>query len=223
MNTQQEPTIVQNEQSNEEKDNSKLEEKQLKPVERRKSKVFEVAEKFNAANEKPTKMGPPKKIILPGSNVEGARKEFERRSSVTSGSSSPPKKSSTVTPTSPDEPFPLASTVALNKLVESAFRDEPGFEMNSPPQAEVEEMKLAAKVSVFVQGDCNASCTLSLSAFGEILERELLETRPCKCDFLLSCCELSIHPGMRIGKNYQKSEATVRRETKPFESDITDC
>ncbi len=34
-------------------------------------------------------------------------------------------------------------------------------------------------------------CTLSPSAFGEILERELLEARLCKCDFLHSCRELS--------------------------------
>ncbi len=36
-------------------------------------------------------------------------------------------------------------------------------------------------------------CTLSLSVVGEILEQELHEMRPCECDFLHSCRELSIH------------------------------
>ncbi len=37
-----------------------------------------------------------------------------------------------------------------------------------------------------------AGCTLSPSAFGESLERELPETRLGACDFLHSCQELSI-------------------------------
>ncbi len=36
-------------------------------------------------------------------------------------------------------------------------------------------------------------CTLSPSSFSEILRRELHETRLSECDFLHSCCELSIH------------------------------
>lgn len=125
-----------------------------KPVERRRSKVFEVAEKFNTANEKPVaKVPPPKKIILPGISVDGARKEYERRSSL-AGSNSPPKKNSIGDASLPDdEPFPLASTVALNKLVESAFRDEPIFD-KSATSAEAESpgegdlMKITPKVGV---------------------------------------------------------------------------
>lgn len=96
--------------------------------------MFEVAEKFNAANEKPTTTKktspPPKKIILPGINVDGARKEFERRSSLVAGSgggsgTTQPKRQPSLSQSTPtDESFPLASTVALNKLVESAFKDE---------------------------------------------------------------------------------------------------
>lgn len=100
-----------------------------KPVERRRSKVFEAAEKFSAANEKSVgKVPPPKKIILPGISIDGAKKEFERRTSLVGSneSNSPPNKNC-ISDTNPpeDELFPLASTVALNKLVESAFRDEP--------------------------------------------------------------------------------------------------
>ncbi len=40
---------------------------------------------------------------------------------------------------------------------------------------------------------CYASCTLSPSAFGEILEWELHEMRLCEHDSLHSYCELSIH------------------------------
>ncbi len=47
-------------------------------------------------------------------------------------------------------------------------------------------------------------CTLSSSAFGEILEWELLKTRLCECNFVHSCCELSIHPGMQIEKKLSK-------------------
>lgn len=102
-----------------------------KPVERRRSKIFEVAEKFNTTNEKPTpKVPPPKKIVLPGINVDDARKEFEKRTTSVSESNSSPKKNST--PDSnvsmDEEQYPLASTVALNKLVESAFRDELPFD-----------------------------------------------------------------------------------------------
>lgn len=105
----------------------KSEEPKPATTERRRSKVFDVAEKFNADSKNSFVKSPSKKIILPGINVDGARKEFERRSSL-AGSSSPPKKPSSASPSPPDDAFPLASTVALNKLVESAFKDEPPFE-----------------------------------------------------------------------------------------------
>lgn len=122
-----------------------------KPVERRRSsKVYEVAEKFQPPNEKPMpKVPPPKKVILQGINVDDARKEFEKRTaSVASGSSSPPKKNSTPDSnvTADDIPFPLASTVALNKLVESAFRDESPFDTKANEEESAD--KVAPKVSV---------------------------------------------------------------------------
>lgn len=61
-----------------------------KPVERRRSKIFETAEKFNQMascieNEKP------KKIFIPGVNVGGAKRVFERKASLTSSTVSPVK------------------------------------------------------------------------------------------------------------------------------------
>lgn len=103
-----------------------------------------MAEKFNGAGAQPNKKSPSKKIILPGINVDGARKEFERRSSLVGGSASP-KKPSSASPSPPDDAFPLASTVALNKLVESAFKDEQPFDSTPVPETPKEEMGDRAK------------------------------------------------------------------------------
>lgn len=64
-----------------------------KPVERRRSRIFEAAEKFQnmmSPNESKTSISEkPKKIIIPGVSVDGFKKEFERKASLTS--TSPPK------------------------------------------------------------------------------------------------------------------------------------
>nr|CAI5852837.1 unnamed protein product [Callosobruchus analis] len=66
-----------------------------KPVERRKSRIFEAAEKFQSmlspTESKPmlTEKEKPKKVIIPGVSVDGFKKEFERKASITSAS--PPK------------------------------------------------------------------------------------------------------------------------------------
>ncbi|XP_025075803.1 uncharacterized protein LOC105433843 isoform X2 [Pogonomyrmex barbatus] len=64
-----------------------------KSVERRRSKIFETAEKFNqlsstVENEKP------KKIFIPGVNVGGAKRAFERKASLSSITTPSPTKSS---------------------------------------------------------------------------------------------------------------------------------
>ncbi len=59
-----------------------------------------------------------------------------------------------------------------------------------------------------------AGCTLSPSAFREILEWELLKTRLRECDFLHSCCELSIHLGMPIEKETIKNQRRQPGETR---------
>lgn len=98
-----------------------------KPIERRRSKIFETAEKFNNIAAKEPVKTPIKKVILPGVKVSDAKKAYERRSSLVNSSTilraSSSRKSisgeSSVSPQEPDTNFMLASSVALNKLVES--------------------------------------------------------------------------------------------------------
>lgn len=80
-------------QENEKNQEEKVEEAPPKQVERRRSRIFEQAEKFQnmiSNNEtKPTNLEKPKKIVIPGVSVGGYKKEFERKASLTS--TSPPK------------------------------------------------------------------------------------------------------------------------------------
>lgn len=69
----------------------KLEEEEapIKPVERRKSRIFEAAEKFQnmispTESNKSVPVEKPKKILIPGVSVDGFKKEFERKASLTS-------------------------------------------------------------------------------------------------------------------------------------------
>ena len=64
-----------------------------KTFERRRSKIFETAEKFNqmASNVENEK---PKKIFIPGVNVDGAKRVFERKASLSSIVTPPPAKPS---------------------------------------------------------------------------------------------------------------------------------
>ncbi|XP_074111330.1 nuak family kinase 1 isoform X2 [Cotesia typhae] len=64
-----------------------------KPTERRRSKIFETAEKFNQllSGSEPEK---PKKIFIPGVNVGGAKRAFERKASLSSVTVPQPVKSS---------------------------------------------------------------------------------------------------------------------------------
>lgn len=70
----------------------KPEEPENKPLERRRSRIYEQAEKLQnlmANDSKSNVMDKPKKVILPGVSVDGYKKQFERKASLTS--SSPPK------------------------------------------------------------------------------------------------------------------------------------
>lgn len=60
-----------------------------KPVERRRSKIFETAEKFNQLASTPENEKP-KKIFIPGVNVGGAKRAFERKASLSSVTTPPP-------------------------------------------------------------------------------------------------------------------------------------
>lgn len=61
-----------------------------KPVERRKSRIFEAAEKFQnlmtPVDNKLMLKEKPKKVIIPGVSVDGFKKEFERKASLTQAS-----------------------------------------------------------------------------------------------------------------------------------------
>lgn len=112
-------------------DNINDEGKPAKPVERRKSKIFETAEKFNKITTDVQVKPQPKKVVLPGVKVSDAKKAYERRSSLASsanfirGSSSRKSLSGESSMSSPpidDSKSLLASSVALNKLVESVER-----------------------------------------------------------------------------------------------------
>lgn len=59
-----------------------LEEGPAKPPERRKSKIFETAEKFMTNDQKSPIQDKPKKVYIPGVKVSDFAKAFERRSSV---------------------------------------------------------------------------------------------------------------------------------------------
>lgn len=128
---------------------AKDQESEGKPAAASESKVTEKS----SGEERPSIVAPPKKTVSPSINVDKARKEFERSSSVTSGGASPRKKTPTPSPTTPhEEPFPLASTIALNKLVESAFRDEPEFDFKATPSSSAGKVgvedRVAPRVSV---------------------------------------------------------------------------
>lgn len=108
----------------EEKEKKKVEEKPAeeskeetptKPVERRRSKIFETAEKFqnmiSSSESKSAVPEKPKKIVIPGVSVGGFKKEFERKASLTS--TSPPKTKS-----------PLAKKASQEEEQKEASKEE---------------------------------------------------------------------------------------------------
>ncbi|KAK5644508.1 hypothetical protein RI129_005808 [Pyrocoelia pectoralis] len=97
IKTEQPEKVENNNQTS--KDDVKTEAEEMqpinKPVERRRSRIFETAEKFQnmiSANESKVPIDKPKKIIIPGVSVGGYKKEFERKASLTSNNIGLPKK-----------------------------------------------------------------------------------------------------------------------------------
>ncbi|XP_044742368.1 probable serine/threonine-protein kinase MARK-C [Chrysoperla carnea] len=70
--------------------NEEIAQPPTKPIERRRSKIFETAEKFQnmaSSNDQKTNLPEkPKKIFIPGVNVGGFKQAFERRASLTNSS-----------------------------------------------------------------------------------------------------------------------------------------
>lgn len=112
-------------------------EEPAKPIERRRSKIFETAEKFqnliSSSESKTAVPEKPKKIVIPGVSVGGFKKEFERKASLTS--TSPPKTKS-----------PLAKKVSLEEDQKPA--DEETKPKEEPPEVEEGERNDKVKNAV---------------------------------------------------------------------------
>lgn len=110
-----------------------------KPMERRRSKIFETAEKFqnlltsNDSKSSSVLSEKPKKIFIPGVNVGGFKKEFERKASLTS--------------TSP----PDIKKVMSKKTVSTANKPEE----NEKPSAKTEEVSVPEPDEEVVQNQVN--------------------------------------------------------------------
>lgn len=113
------------------------EEAPTKPVERRRSKIFETAEKFqnmiSSSESKSAVPEKPKKIVIPGVSVGGFKKEFERKASLTS--TSPPKTKS-----------PLAKKASQEEEQKAAEADKEELQAQEEPVVgEEEEEEVAEK------------------------------------------------------------------------------
>lgn len=122
-----------------------------KPIERRRSKIFEQAEKFQnmiTANESKTNVVPekPKKLVIPGVSVGGFKKEFERKASLTS--TSPPKLKPTLTKKSysVDKTKASEQEKPIEKVSEEKVIEQP--EHYKPDTSEEDDRKLKLKNAV---------------------------------------------------------------------------
>lgn len=96
-NVKSEAPAPQPEEKPKEKEETEMKEQEAeppsKPIERRKSRIFEAAEKFQnmmaPPEAKPMLTEKPKKVIIPGVSIDGYKKEFERKASLKS--TSPPR------------------------------------------------------------------------------------------------------------------------------------
>lgn len=113
-----------------------------KPIERRKSRIFEAAEKFQnmmaPPEAKPMLTEKPKKVIIPGVSVDGYKKEFERKASLTS--TSPPRLKGA-----------LSKKNSLDKKAEEEVKDKVEKESNDETKKTDEsEMKERVKNAVSI-------------------------------------------------------------------------
>ncbi|KAL1509473.1 hypothetical protein ABEB36_004199 [Hypothenemus hampei] len=121
-------TVPMQEKSTVNQEKSEISSKQ--PTERRKSRIFEAAEKFQSLispteTKSAAPFDKPKKILLPGVSVDGFKKEFERKSSLTSStpvklkSNSVPKKTLIDKQKSEEEKVEPASGKTITNVLES--------------------------------------------------------------------------------------------------------
>lgn len=106
-----------------------------KPMERRKSKIFETAEKFMSPEPKSPTVEKPKKVFIPGVKVSDFAKAFERKSSIPTPTpvlkSSPSKKTVPKPDNKPDSKE--ETPVEEDKTSETPVVSEPGKEPTMTP------------------------------------------------------------------------------------------
>ncbi|RZF32011.1 hypothetical protein LSTR_LSTR007089 [Laodelphax striatellus] len=166
--------VVDDKKSDDKKtDDKKPEDDKPKPsMERRKSKIFETAEKFCQLQQESSVKPPPKKVFLPGVKVSDAKKAYERKSSLAtsrdsvvrpasrrnSAAESLSRRGSVADCGDFDRKFSLASTVALNKLVEDADENKEAKQSKEETVKPVlEEKKSADKIVGDVKAKPKAS------------------------------------------------------------------
>lgn len=103
-----------------------------KLTERRKSRISEAAEKFQSlitpSESKPLLTEKPKKVIIPGVSVDGFKKEFERKASLTQ---TPTKPKSILTKKEPQE-NKVDETVSQTKLITEPVSEQKEVEKVQP-------------------------------------------------------------------------------------------
>lgn len=122
----------------------------IKPVERRKSRIFEAAEKFQnlitPTESKPMLTEKPKRVIIPGVSVDGFKKEFERKASLTQT----PKPKTVLTKKESQEKKveePVTETkVAAEQKDELVKEDNPIIDKNEEELKERERVRNAVSI-----------------------------------------------------------------------------
>lgn len=146
-----------------------------KPVERRRSRIFEAAEKFqNMMSPSETYKTPvekPKKIIIPGVSVDGFKKEFERKASLTSSS----------VPKLKNDPSRKSFSVDKQKSVDSPSSDIASLEsrVEEKQESEVETKETTEAVIV---DDRKEKVRNAVSIISSALDKEgarKSKSRPC--------------------------------------------
>ena len=131
-----------------------------KPVERRRSKIFETAEKFNQMAASVVEAEKPRKIFIPGVNVGGTKRAFERKASLSSNTLPPPSSK--------------LNNSKVNNLIdkkeEKALQIVSGCEENERKNSLENNSKTNSKLNLIIQVGPNdaRSATVSVSTPTEV-------------------------------------------------------
>ncbi|KAL3267878.1 hypothetical protein HHI36_007019 [Cryptolaemus montrouzieri] len=151
-----------------------------KPVERRRSRIFEAAEKFQnmmSPSETPkTPIDKPKKIIIPGVSVDGFKKEFERKASLTS-SSVPKLKSET-----PKKSLGVEKQKSVDSSPSTVVPPQPVEEKKVEQKKEAAEEKVIDDSKAVIKDDRKEQVRNAVSIISSALDKEgarKSKSRPC--------------------------------------------